>query len=259
MNVSFDLRGRRVLVVGGGSGIGRATALLALESGAEVWVFDRDVSRIAADAAAHGPALRTTTLDLRDAAATHAATAEVGERWGACDLVHVNAGISEHATFSEATESSFLALMEVNLFAAWRIAHDLFPAMVAAGRGVFVFTGSPHAYRTSSDASSYAISKGGLSAMMRSIAMEGAPHGVRAVTVMPGAILTPLLREDAAVHSAGDGSDVIARWSTQRPVGRLGEPEEIAAAVLFLGSDASGFTTGTELYVDGGMFAALAD
>lgn len=259
MNISFDLRGKRVLVVGGGSGIGRATALMALEAGAEVWVFDRDVEGIESAALAHGAALTTTRVDLRDAEATHAAAYAVAARWGACDLVHVNAGISEHAAFTQATEASFLALMEVNLFAAWRIAHDLFPAMIAERRGVFVFTGSPHAYRTSSDASSYAISKGGLSAMMRSIAIEGAPHGVRAVTVMPGAILTPLLREDAAVHSDGDGSDVIARWSTQRPVGRLGEPEEIAAAVLFLGSDASTFTTGTELYVDGGMFAALAE
>lgn len=259
MTMSFDMRGKRVLVVGGGSGIGRATALMALEAGAEVWVFDRATDALAGEMASFGDSFRATRVELTDPDATREATAAVLAAWELCDLVHVNAGISEEATFTQATEQSFRALMEVNLFAAWRITHELLPAMIRARRGVFVYTGSPHAYRTTSDASSYAISKGALSAMMRSVAMEGAPHGVRAATVMPGAILTPLLRRDAEKHSEGDGSDVLARWEIQRPVRRLGRPEEIASAVLFLASDECGFTTGTEIYVDGGMFAALSE
>lgn len=256
--VTFDLTGKKVLVVGGGSGIGYATALLARESGARVWVFDRNVDRLAAhsDPAAVG-AIRTTRVDLTDAAATKAATDEVLDAWGACDLIHLNAGIADNRTFTESREEDLLAVLQVNLFAAWRIAHALLPTMLEARTGVIAFTGSPHALRSTADASSYAISKAAVSALMRSIALEAAPHGVRAVSVLPGAILTPLLLADAEEHGEGDGESVIARWSAQRPVGRLGEPEEIAAAVLFLASGASGFTTGNELIVDGGMFAAM--
>jgi NAD(P)-dependent dehydrogenase (short-subunit alcohol dehydrogenase family) len=250
--VTFDLSGTKVLIVGGGSGIGLATALMARDSGAQVWVFDRANDRLAGERG-----IRTTRFDLADASATAAATDEVLEVWGACDLVHLNAGIADNRTFTQSREEDLLAILEVNLFAAWRIAHALLPAMLAAGSGVVAFTGSPHAKRSTADASSYAVSKAAVSALMRSIALEAAPHGVRAVSVLPGAIVTPLLLADARDHSDGDGDDVIARWSAQRPIGRLGAAEEIASAVLFLASGASGFTTGAELIVDGGMFAAM--
>jgi NAD(P)-dependent dehydrogenase (short-subunit alcohol dehydrogenase family) len=126
--------------------------------------------------------------------------------------------------------------------------------MIEQGSGVLVLTSSPHAFNTVPDAGAYAASKGGVLALTRSLALEGAPHGIRANTVLPGAVDTPMLRRETL--ASPDPEAQFARWAAMHPLNRLGRPDEIAEAALFLASDAASFVTGTSLAVDGGVLGA---
>jgi 2-keto-3-deoxy-L-fuconate dehydrogenase len=120
--------------------------------------------------------------------------------------------------------------------------------------GAIVITSSPHAVNTVPDAAAYAASKGGTLALTRALALEGAPHGIRVNALLPGAIDTPMLRREAA--AARDPEAQVERFAAIHPLNRLGRPEEVAAAAVFLASDAASFITGTGLSVDGGLLAA---
>jgi NAD(P)-dependent dehydrogenase (short-subunit alcohol dehydrogenase family) len=126
--------------------------------------------------------------------------------------------------------------------------------MIVQGSGVLLLTSSPHAINTVPDAGAYAASKGGVLALTRSLALEGAPHGIRANALLPGAVDTPMLRREADV--AADPALQLERLAAISPLNRLGQPGEIADAALFLASDAASFVTGTALAVDGGVLAA---
>jgi NAD(P)-dependent dehydrogenase (short-subunit alcohol dehydrogenase family) len=118
-----------------------------------------------------------------------------------------------------------------------------------------IITSSPHAQATVPDAAAYAASKGGVHALLHALALEGAEHGVRVNALIPGTIDTPMVQRELSV--ASDPQEQMKRFAASHPLGRLGQPEEVAAAALFLASDAASFITGTTLNVDGGLMAAL--
>ncbi|MBD0318234.1 MAG: SDR family oxidoreductase, partial [Thermoleophilia bacterium] len=193
-------------------------------------------------------------VDVSSEPEVRRAVAEVVGEHGRLDVMHANAGIEWTKTIADTELSEWRRVIDVNLTGVYLAARHAFLQMLAQGRGSIVITSSPHALITSPDSGAYAASKGGVSALMRALALEGATKGIRVNAVLPGAIDTPMVRREAEV--AADPEEQLRRFGLIHPMARIGQPEEVAEGVLFLASDAASFVTGTSLAVDGGLMAA---
>jgi NAD(P)-dependent dehydrogenase (short-subunit alcohol dehydrogenase family) len=234
------LQGRRILITGGASGIGRATAWLFRREGAAVTILDIDATTVAGAAEAIG--CTGTCSDVRDAASLASATAEAAAAMGGLDGLVNAAGIFSPTGLHETTPGAFANVLAVNLTGTFLAIQAAAPHIMKAGGGTVVNIASGVGLLpTAPNSTAYVASKGGVIAMTKAIAMELAP-GIRVNVVCPGAVETPMtagfIRDNA----------VAARYALRRP----GQPDELAAAILFLTSDESSFVTGTTLAVDGG-------
>jgi NAD(P)-dependent dehydrogenase (short-subunit alcohol dehydrogenase family) len=254
MTRRFD--GRTVVITGGSTGIGAATARAFAREGALVTILDmneedgeKTVTRIAED----GGTARLVLADVTNEAAVKGAIESAAHERG-LDVLHANAGIEWTKTIAETNAAEWRRVLDVNLGGIYLATRYAMIRMSKQGGGAIVVTSSPHALVTAPDSGAYAASKGGVSALMRALALEGAPHGVRVNAVLPGAIDTPMVRREAAV--ARDSEEQMRRFGLIHPLARLGRPEEVAEGVLFLASEAASFVTGASLAVDGGLLAA---
>jgi 3-oxoacyl-[acyl-carrier protein] reductase len=251
------LRGRVVIVTGGAAGIGRATALRFSEEGARVSAWDvsedaaQDLPAALAAAGGEGHFQRT---DVTDAASVEAATAAVLARWGRIDVLVNNAGIvrdaqlvkwKDGAVASVMSEATFDAVIDVNLKGVFLCTRAVVPAMIRGGGGVILSASSVVGLYGNFGQTNYTATKAGVIAMTRTWARELGRHNIRANAVAPGFIVTEILNAipqkvlDAAVK--------------QTPLGRMGRPEDIANAYLWLASDHASFVTGSVVSVDGGL------
>jgi NAD(P)-dependent dehydrogenase (short-subunit alcohol dehydrogenase family) len=256
-----------VLVTGGGSGIGAAVALAAAQRGAHVAALDVDGERASAVAAearrAGAPAALGLAVDVRDEAAVEAAVARCRDELGVPTAVLANAGIEVNAPAHELASADWQRTLDVNLTGAFLTARHAIRAMLdAAAGGSVVCTSSPAAFVgfAGGGNAAYAASKGGVSALVRSLAVDYAPHGIRVNAVVPGATDTPLLTAGVtAADRAAARERNVECAREQIPLGRLGAPSEMAEAVLWLWSDAAAYVTGSHLVVDGGLMAKSAN
>jgi 2-keto-3-deoxy-L-fuconate dehydrogenase len=249
---------RVVAVTGGGAGIGAASARAFAAQGATVVILDRDeatATALASELAAAGQVAEARPLDVSDTAAVTTTFAGLLSDHGRLDVLHANAGIEWTKTVADTEPDEWQRVLGINLTGVFSTARQALRDMVARGSGAIVVTASPHATRTVPDAGAYAASKGGALALMKAMALEAASSGVRVNAVVPGAIDTPMLQREA--QAARDPEDQLRRFAGMHPMNRLGRPDEVAAAVLFLASDDASFVTGATLHVDGGMDAAL--
>jgi NAD(P)-dependent dehydrogenase (short-subunit alcohol dehydrogenase family) len=248
---------RVVCVSGGGAGIGAASARGFAAAGAAVVIADVDeVNSLRTVQSLKEQGCRAEYLgcDVSDEASVAGVFARVLDHYGRVDVVHANAGV-EWARDSRHTDlGDWQRVIAVNLTGIFLICKAALRAMCDAGEGVVIATSSPHALATVPDACAYTASKGGVHALVRSLALEGAPFGVRVNAVIPGAIDTPMLRREAQASAAPRVQ--MERWAAMHPLGRLGKAEEVANAVMFLASPLASFTTGSALSVDGGLLAA---
>jgi L-fucose dehydrogenase len=249
--MDLRLEGKVVVVSGGARGIGRAIAEAFVAEGARVLVADRDDSSRGALAAA-GIELCAGELAGDDACRRVVATAV--ERFGGVDVLVNNAGCND-AVGLEAGADAFVASLRANLVHAYALAGHARAALVRA-RGAIVNLGSKVALTGQGGTSGYAAAKGALLALTREWAVELAPHGVRVNAVNPGVVVTNLHRRsgfDDAKYAA-----FLERSKETHPLGRAGDPDEIAELIWFLASDRAGWITGETISIDGGRHLTCA-
>jgi 2-hydroxycyclohexanecarboxyl-CoA dehydrogenase len=237
--------GRKALVTGGASGIGAAIAARLAAEGAEVWVGDIDVTgaeKVAGEIAGH--ALELDVTDLDSAAAAVAAT-------GTLDVLVNNAGTDEFGFFTQTTPEQWQKVIAINLVGVLNCTYAALGGMQGAGYGRIV-TISSEAGRVGSKGSAvYSAAKGGVVAFMKTIARENARYGITANSIAPGPIETPLLMGAKALGEIGE--KLIENMKGMTQIGRLGRPDEVAAAAAFLASDDATYVTGETLGVSGGL------
>jgi NAD(P)-dependent dehydrogenase (short-subunit alcohol dehydrogenase family) len=238
------------VVIGGNSGIGLAAAQGFAAEGAKVVITGRDAKTLASAAELIGPdtlALRSDIASLTDQDALYAA---VRERHGRIDTLFVNAGVGTFAAVREVTPERWDDVHAVNLRGAFFAAQKALPLM---GRGgSIVFTGSIGSVLAAPGNAIYASAKAGLRAVARIFAVELVGEGIRVNVVSPGPTETPIITRN--IGMSAEAVDALrAMMIANTPMKRMGRPEEIARAVLFLASDEASFITGVDLFVDGGV------
>jgi 2-keto-3-deoxy-L-fuconate dehydrogenase len=245
------------IITGGASGIGRAAAALFIAAGARVAIVDRDVEALDGLAGAlgtDGETLRTYAADVTDDAATSRAAADIEATWGRVDVLVTAAGISVGKPAGETTMAEWRRVIDVNLGGTFCWVHAVLPAMVARGAGAIVTIGSQLSTAGGTSNAAYVASKGAISSLTRSVALDYAAAGIRCNSVSPGATETPLLRTALARKCEPD--DARQKLIARHAMGRIGEPREIASAILYLASPEASFITGSQLVVDGGWLVA---
>ena len=248
------VEGKVAVVTGGASGIGRATAEALAAEGARVGIADVDEAGGEAVAArireAGGEAFyrRTDVTSLADLEAVvgHAAAVH-----GRLDVLVNNAAVAIGGSAGEMAEEDWARVVDVNLSGVWRGMRAAIPRMADQGGGSIVNLSSVQAHVGFVGWAAYAASKGGIDALTRQAAVEYAPAGIRVNAVIPGTIATEM--NERIMRDSPDPAAVMAGWTTMHPMGRIGQPEEVAAAIVFLASDDASFITGELLRVDGGM------
>jgi NAD(P)-dependent dehydrogenase (short-subunit alcohol dehydrogenase family) len=242
------------LVTGATSGIGRATAIALADAGWRVFGSGRDQARGGALAADLGERGEFIQADLSEPGAPRAVAATVLERAGSLDLLVNNAALHSQETVADVTEGSYDGLMALNVRAAVLLAGEAVRAMRDRDGGTVVNVSSEAGLVAVPGQVTYNVSKAALVMLTKAIAVDHAADGIRAVTICPGTTRTPLV--EAAIARAADPAEHERLLQTSRPLGRLGRPEEIAAAIVFVAGDQAAFMTGTEVVVDGGYTAA---
>jgi len=252
----MQLEDKRAIVTGGAGGIGRATALAFAAEGARVIVVDIDAGGAAAvvdEIRALGGEAVAIAADVSQEADIGRVVAETVAVFGGIDVVFNNAGLIRRATAIDTTVDEWDRVFGVNVRSIFLMSKYVVPVMADGGGGSIINTGSGWGLTGGANALSYCASKGAVVNMTRALAIDHGPQGIRVNSVNPGDTNTGMLRDEARQLSANE--EAFLAESSDRPLGRMGEPEEIAAAVVWLASDASSYVTGSALVVDGGGIA----
>ena len=239
------LEGRKALVTGGASGIGAAVAARLAAEGAEVWVGD--INLAGAESVAGEIAGHALELDVTDHEAAQAAV----DATGTLDILVNNAGTDEFGFFVYVSPEQWRRVLDINLGGVLNCTHAALPGMHAAGYGRIVNISSEAGRVGSKGSAAYSAAKAGVIGFTKAIARESARYGVTANAIAPGPIETPLLM--GAKEFGEIGEKVIETMRAATQMGRLGQPEEVAAAVAFLASDDASYVTGETLGVSGGL------
>ena len=246
--------GRVALVTGGGSGIGRATALRLAAEGARVCVSDvaaENGERVAKEIGEAGGEAFACPADVTREADNERVVAAVRERFGALHAVHLNAGIAEYSTIVDGDVELWRRVLDVNLTGVYLGLRATAPALIESGGGAIVATASVAGLRGGTGMPSYYASKHGVVGLVKSAAAELSPQGVRVAAVCPGVIDTPIL---GPAHGDEAITEVLGRGHL---LARVGQADEVAQVVSFLLSERAAFVTGVAWPVDGGMTAAI--
>ncbi|MGD0790346.1 MAG: glucose 1-dehydrogenase [Terriglobales bacterium] len=251
----MQLAGKVALITGGASGIGRATALLFAREGAAIALADVNADagqRVADEIAQSGGRAFFEPVDVTRAGDCQRVVGQTIREFGRIDILFNNAGIIRRATVLDLTEDDWDRVMAVNVKSIYLLSRDVIPYMQKAG-GSIINTASGWGLVGGAKAAVYCASKGAVVLLTKAMAIDHGPQKIRVNCICPGDTDTGMLREEA--QQLGEENSRFLAASAKRPLGRVGTPEEIAQAALYLASDASSFVTGTALVVDGGGLA----
>lgn len=253
-----QLEGKVALITGAGSGIGRAAAQRFAAEGCAVAVIDmaapaaeETAGKIVADGgrAIACPANVTVDTEVR------AAVARTVETFGSLDVLYNNAGVNSSGSVADATEEDWDRCFAVNVKGTFLCSRAAVAHLAASGSGAIVNQASVAALVGVPNFAAYCAAKGAVVALTRSMAIDLARRGIRVNAICPGTVFTPLMEPMLRARGDGDMEVGLARTVVKYPIGRLGTPEEIASAALFLASAGASFLTGSILAADGGMTA----
>jgi NAD(P)-dependent dehydrogenase (short-subunit alcohol dehydrogenase family) len=247
------LDGKVTIVTGAGSGIGRATAIRFAEEGARVTCVDVNPETVAATAAEIGDVAVAVTADISDPEKVKAYTDATVERWGRLDVVFNNAGVNLPGVFHEVSDEVIDRTLDVNVKGTMYGCRYAIPHMLRVGGGSLINTSSVNGIVAEPFLTVYAASKGAIVMLSKGIALDYVKQGIRCNAIAPGWVDTPV--NYAHAELLGGLEHVYATIDSFQPIGRPGEPREIANVALFLASDESSFVTGTVLVADGAMTA----
>ena len=259
--VSEDFSGKVAVVLGGSSGIGQAAARRLATGGAAVVIGGASPGRVAgtvAELRAAGHAVAGIAVDVRQAGDIERIVALAMETYGGIDILVNSAGVQTYGTVVETDESLWDRTLDTNLKGMYLAARAVIPRMRQRGGGVIVNISSVQAFASQKGVAAYVASKGGINALTRAMAVDHAAEGIRVVSVCPASVETPMLRHSADLFK-GDSTETatLQAWGQMHPVGRIGQPAEIAELIAFLAGSRAAFITGAEYTIDGGMMAAL--
>jgi NAD(P)-dependent dehydrogenase (short-subunit alcohol dehydrogenase family) len=252
----LSLEGKIAMVTGAASGIGRGIAIRLAEMGASVAVLDINeemgVETVAIITAEKGTGI-FVRCDVRSTSECRNAVERTIASFGKIDILCNNAGIAIRKDVVELAENEWDQAIDVTLKSIYLLSHEVIPHMIRNGGGSIINTGSGWSLKGGPRAASYCAAKGGALNLTRAMAIDHGKHNIRVNCVCPGDVQTPMLASECA--QLGEDADAFMQEAANRPLGRVGTPDDVANAVLFLASDMSAWVTGTHLIVDGGGLA----
>jgi NAD(P)-dependent dehydrogenase (short-subunit alcohol dehydrogenase family) len=254
-----QLDGKIAVVTGAASGIGRAAALLFAREGASVVLTDLNESAghtVATEISKYGGRAIFEPADVTCAADCRRVIVRTVRDFGGIHILFNNAGIIRRASVVELSETDWDRVMAVNVKAMFLMCRQAIPIMAAVGGGSIINTASAWGLAGGPQAAVYCASKGAVVLLTKAMAIDHGPQNIRVNCICPGDTDTTMLRNEA--QQLGESDDKFLMKAARRPLGRVGKPDEIAQAVLYLASDASSFVTGTALVIDGGGLAGSA-
>ena len=247
------LQGQVALITGGTLGIGKATAVLFGKEGAAVAITGRDAGRgreALAEIERTGAKAIDLRADVRVAADCRRVVDETVKAFGRVDILFNNAGLFFPNTVIDCSEEEWDTTIDVHLKGTFLMCKYVLPGMIDRGSGVIINNSSGWGISGGDEAASYCASKGGVVLLTRAMAIDHSRQGIRINCICPGDVDTPMMTADAAQR--GMSREEYLKGAAARPMGRVGMPDEIAKAALFLASDDASFMTGSTLVVDGG-------
>jgi NAD(P)-dependent dehydrogenase (short-subunit alcohol dehydrogenase family) len=250
------LSGRVSIITGAGSGIGAATAELFAAHGSHVALIDIDdqgLEAVAGKLRCQGAKVFTGVADVTDGVAAREMVAAIVAQWGRIDVVMPCSGISVGGTVATIDEALWDKVFAVNVKGSYLWMHEALPHMVARHSGSIILLGSQLVASSAGNNAAYIASKGALASLAKTMAVDHARDGIRVNVLMPGVIDTAMARKSLTRYA--DQAATRERWENRHAMQRFGQPEEVARAALFLASDDASFTTGSQLFVDGGWSA----
>jgi NAD(P)-dependent dehydrogenase (short-subunit alcohol dehydrogenase family) len=253
---TYNLAGKVAIVTGGSGGIGRATAIMLADAGVKVTIVDLDAAggaSVVRQIVKAGGKAMFVRGDVSQAKDCQNAIQETVAEYGGIDILFNNAGIIKRATVTELSEQDWDHVMEVNVRSVFLMCKYAIPFMEKAGAGAVINNASGWGLTGGSRAAVYCASKGAVVNLTRAMAVDFGAKNIRVNCIAPGDTDTSMLRSEA--RQLGESEASFLKESAVRPLGRIAQPEEIAAAVLYLAGDAASFITGAILPVDGGGLA----
>ena len=247
----MKLKDKVAIITGGASGIGAATARLFAAEGAKLALVDQSEEGLARVAA--GLDAITIPADVSSDAQARAGVARVIEKWGRIDVLMTAAGMSTGGTVDAIDEAAWDRTFDVNVKGTFLWIHHAIQHMIAARSGAIITIGSQLAQSSPGKNAAYVASKGAIASFTKTMAVDHARQGIRVNALMPGVIDTPMPARSLKRYV--DPDKMRAYWNERHPMGRIGQPEEVAKAALFLACDDSSFVTGHLMFVDGGWTA----
>ncbi|MGC5627580.1 SDR family NAD(P)-dependent oxidoreductase [Georgenia sp. Z1344] len=252
LRTRFSLEGKTVLLTGASRGIGEAIAQVLAEAGADFVLSGRDEAALedtAAAVRAHGRTAHLVPTDLTTPAGARELGRKALELLGHVDVLINNAGVARVAPYTELSQEDWDLTLAVNLTAPFALTQEIAPSMIERGRGKIINIASQTGVIAADDHAAYAASKGGLISLTKVLAGELGPHNIQVNAVAPTVILTPMGEQVWGPPEKGDP------MKAKIPLGRFGQPVEVADLVLYLAAPASDFMTGSTVMLEGGYTA----